>query len=350
AAGREGEATPASSSRRVKNFWASHNTWRPYYDMVRTWKVYDFPWAASGPVTVSSSPGLLHSKDDWYTTDKFVVMETTNGIYNKELYDLIQPKCVLMWQRAQVANFGAREGSEWVDLFGRQNSGTYNNQWMVLDVQRLQQCGSDVLWVLEQVPGRTISKDVTKVLLEQGYWASYNVPYFPEIYNLTGYPQPSIYSTCPRARIFSREQVGLSSRADVMSLMRLNRYINDPLSLGLPNNAIAARYDLPAVPDADGQPRNFTQRAYGAVDAKVVDLESFQERRTYVINGPTSDDQPVFRWSAEPLFDTIQHEGCVDEFDFGWRSYESVVGPPMLQSAPGGEDAAARGFADPVRA
>ncbi|GIL72060.1 hypothetical protein Vretimale_537 [Volvox reticuliferus] len=264
-------------------------------------------------------------------------METTNGIYNKELYDLIQPKCVLMWQRAQVANFGAREGSEWVDLFGRQNSGTYNNQWMVLDVQRLQQCGSDVLWVLEQVPGRTISKDVTKVLLEQGYWASYNVPYFPEIYNLTGYPQPSIYSTCPRARIFSREQVGLSSRADVMSLMRLNRYINDPLSLGLPNNAIAARYDLPAVPDADGQPRNFTQRAYGAVDAKVVDLESFQERRTYVINGPTSDDQPVFRWSAEPLFDTIQHEGCVDEFDFGWRSYESVVGPPMLQSAPGGE-------------
>jgi hypothetical protein len=137
-------------------------------------------------------------------------METTNGIYNKELFELIQPKCVLMWQRVQVrgegwigkggssgqrpitslarllrrvlvasvllclpqplpalvppicyriplqpgsgstspilephpvcragphldldlqvANFGARGGSEWVDLFARHNSGTYNNQ------------------------------------------------------------------------------------------------------------------------------------------------------------------------------------------------------------------------------
>ncbi len=48
----------------------------------------------------------------------------------------------------------------------------------------------------------------TQVLLDQGYWASYNVPYFPEIYNLTGYPLPSIYSTCPRARLFRWGWVG----------------------------------------------------------------------------------------------------------------------------------------------
>ncbi|GLC34600.1 hypothetical protein PLESTB_001243800 [Pleodorina starrii] len=326
-----------------RNFWASHNTWRAYYDMVRTWKVYDLPWASTGPVTVSSSPGLLHSKDDWYTTDAFVVMETTNGIYNKNLYDKIQPKCVLMWQRVQVANFGAREGSEWVDLFVRHNSGTYNNQWMVLDVDALQlpRPRSDVLWVVEQVPGTTISRDVTKVLLEQGYWASYNVPYFPEIYNLTAYPQPSIYTSCPRARIFSREQSRLTSRSDVMGLMRLNRYREDPLSLGTPNNAIAARYDLPGAPDDSGQPRNWTRRAYGAVDAKVVDLKSFRTRRTYVINGPTADDQPVFRWStADPAFDAIRREGCVDEFNFGWQAYEAVVGPPEVPQRAAAEAAA----------
>ncbi|EFJ52468.1 hypothetical protein VOLCADRAFT_86598 [Volvox carteri f. nagariensis] len=306
------DSNPGAGARRCRrNFWAAHNTWRPYYDMVRwTWKVYDLPWAATGPLTVSSSPGLLHSKDDWYTTDVFVVMETTNGVYNKELYDLIQPKCVLMWQRVQ--------------------------QWMVLDVQQLQQPRprSDVLWVLEQVPGRTVSKDVTEVLMEQGYWASYNVPYFPEIYNLTGYPQPSIYTTCPRAMIFSREQSQLSSLTDIQTLMRLNRYQTDPLSLGLPNNAIAARYDLPAAIDGSGQPHNWTRRAYGAVDAKIVDLDSFRARRTYVINGPTADDQPVFRWSTEPIFDAIRRDGCVDEFDFGWQSYESVVGPPPPSRLP----------------
>ncbi|KXZ50243.1 hypothetical protein GPECTOR_17g881 [Gonium pectorale] len=316
--------------KRATNFWASHNTWRSYFEMVRTWKVYDLPYSATGPLTVSSSPGLLHSKDDWYTTDTFVVMETTNGIYNKDLYDLIQPKCVLMWQRVQVANFGARTGGEWVDLFERHNSGTYNNQWMVLDVPRLEDGRrTGVLWVLEQVPGAAISRDVSKVLLDQGYWASYNVPYFPEIYNITGYPQPSIYSTCPRARIFSREQGSIASRADLQALMRLNRYQHDPLSGGMPNAAIAARYDLPALPGEDGQPRNWTRRAYGAVDVKLVDAESFRQRRTYVINGPTSDDQPVFSWTADPAFASVRREGLPDSFHFGWHAYQSVMGPPV---------------------
>eukprot|EP00951_Prasinocladus_malaysianus_P047479 scaffold650642_cov36-Prasinocladus_malaysianus.AAC.1 len=48
------------------NFWAGHTTWRPFYAMVRTWKIYDLPWGESGPVSVSSSPGFVgYSKDDW---------------------------------------------------------------------------------------------------------------------------------------------------------------------------------------------------------------------------------------------------------------------------------------------
>ncbi len=42
------------------------------------------------------------------------------------------------------------------------------------------------LWVLDQVPGYVESDDVTAVLTQQGYWASYNTPYFPKIYNVSG--------------------------------------------------------------------------------------------------------------------------------------------------------------------
>ena len=50
----------------VREFWAGHTTWRPFYAMLRTWKVYDLPWSKSGPLSVSSSPGFVgYSKDDW---------------------------------------------------------------------------------------------------------------------------------------------------------------------------------------------------------------------------------------------------------------------------------------------
>lgn len=30
-------------------------------------------------------------------------METTNGMYNKSMYDAIHPRCALTWQRVQVS-------------------------------------------------------------------------------------------------------------------------------------------------------------------------------------------------------------------------------------------------------
>lgn len=74
-------------------------------------------------------------------------------------------------------------------MFASHNSGTYNNQWMVLDVEALQgERKEGVLWVLEQLPGTVEAADVSEVLLSQGYWPSFNVPYFPRIYNMSGYP------------------------------------------------------------------------------------------------------------------------------------------------------------------
>eukprot|EP00195_Chlamydomonas_chlamydogama_P006390 CAMPEP_0202898474 /NCGR_PEP_ID=MMETSP1392-20130828/6989_1 /ASSEMBLY_ACC=CAM_ASM_000868 /TAXON_ID=225041 /ORGANISM="Chlamydomonas chlamydogama, Strain SAG 11-48b" /LENGTH=648 /DNA_ID=CAMNT_0049584415 /DNA_START=109 /DNA_END=2053 /DNA_ORIENTATION=- len=320
--GGSGERLPGAPA----GFWVGHTTWRPYYAMMRTWKVYDLPWTQSGPVTVSSSPGLVgYSKDDWYTTDRFVVMETTNGVYNASLYDLITPQSALMWQRVQVANWGASDGAEWAHLFSLHNSGTYNNQWMVLDVERLMEGHkTDVLWVLEQLPGLTEQADVSAVLLGQGYWASYNVPFFPHVYNISGYPQDKdLYSTSPRARIFARDAPGVDSLDSFKTLLRLNRYQDDPLSGGRPNDAIASRYDLEPLPSS--KPANWTARPFGAVDGKIATWEDFPSRRTHAICGPTYDDQPPFSWSefesgseAAQGARNYSHVGVADLFDFEW--------------------------------
>lgn len=117
---------------------------------------------------------------------------------------------------------------EWADLFARENSGTHNNQWIVVDYKQFHKakqgtslaqrktalvllqrshivlCRRSVremttspslvpllpntVWLLEQMPGIVEKADVTHTLLQsQLYVPSYNIPYFPSIFNISGY-------------------------------------------------------------------------------------------------------------------------------------------------------------------
>lgn len=51
-------------------------------------------------------------------------METTNPLFNKNLYKKIQPKCVLESVRSMVANRLADHGDDWSQIFSQFNSGT----------------------------------------------------------------------------------------------------------------------------------------------------------------------------------------------------------------------------------
>ena len=94
--------------------------------------------------------------------------------------------------RVVVANKLANSGKQWSQIFSKYNSGTYNNQWMVVDYKLFQKgtpqnlLKNDLLWIIEQLPGFIKAADMTDELRVQTYWPSYNVPYFPEIYNLSG--------------------------------------------------------------------------------------------------------------------------------------------------------------------
>lgn len=93
--------------------------------------------------------------------------------------------------------------------------------------------------------------------------------------------------TTPRAKLFAREQSKVKDLEGFMRMMRLNKYQADPLSEGDPTNTIAARYDLE--PTSVSPVHNWTCRAHGAVDAKVVGAASFAAGAVYAINGPTGD-------------------------------------------------------------
>lgn len=124
----------------------SHDTWDTYSAAApRIWKTHKTNVKKDGSMQIhatsfSGSPGWLASIDDFYITAvkgkkaSLVVIETTNEIPNKELYDLLSPETVFSWQRTIVSNRLASNGEEWATLFSLYQSGTYNNQWMVVDL------------------------------------------------------------------------------------------------------------------------------------------------------------------------------------------------------------------------
>ncbi len=90
--------------------------------------------------------------------------------------------------RISIANHLSNSNSEWHQYFSYLNTGTYNSQWMLLDYEQIRS-DSGLLLVAEQAPGLSMVKDMTKVLHEDSYWASFNVPSFPEIQKALGYEE-----------------------------------------------------------------------------------------------------------------------------------------------------------------
>lgn len=96
---------------------AAHATWRRYYAMLRVWKLYDFGSVTGRRMSFSSSPGLLHSKDDFYhvqsldNATSLVIMETTNSVFDQKLLsENTSPQTLLSWQRAMLGNWFAGGG------------------------------------------------------------------------------------------------------------------------------------------------------------------------------------------------------------------------------------------------
>lgn len=301
-----------------------HTSWTTYQSLLRIFKNYDLDGGVYQS-SHSSKPGLIYSKDDFYVLprNKLVVIETTNGVMNADLYKLVTPKSLLTWQRLPVTNTLARNGKEWVDIASRFNSGTYANQWMVADMKLFVPGkgipSSDFLWIVEQAPGLAVKNDVTSVMLKQGgYWPSYNVPYDRSVYVISGfqkayetYGDQYSYSNCTRGLMSTRDQGKVQSLDTLKKFLRYNDYTKDPLSAGNAAAAISSRYDL----------RTSNPKTYGGVDTKVTSYSRVMGHLApgegYISGqvGPTHDDLPPFQWSTSPFANEI-HLGQPDLFNF----------------------------------
>ncbi|NXD29032.1 PLBLB protein, partial [Spelaeornis formosus] len=273
-----------------RDLLVAHDTWTSYQAMLRIIKKYTLPFRTSaggksqipGSVQVFSSyPGTIFSVDDFYILSSgLVALETTIGNNNPALWKYLDPR------------------------------------------------GSVLEWLRNIHRGLVVVADQTELLYQQGYWASYNVPFFEEIFNASGnlelvrkYGDWFTYDKNPRAQIFRRNQTQVHDLDSMIRLMRSNNYLQDPLSRCRgcdppqnAENAISARSDL--------NPSNGTypfpalrQRCHGGIDMKVTSSGMVPSFGLVAVSGPAWDDVPPFRWSTSPCSSQL-HMGHPDLWTF----------------------------------
>ncbi|XP_053613573.1 putative phospholipase B-like 2 isoform X2 [Plodia interpunctella] len=302
--------------------YTSQVTWNSYQSMLRFQKMYVLQYKMT-PNSNKRIPGYKMS------------MSSYPGFLQ-----------ILEYARAMIANRLAHNGREWVELFRKHNSGTYNNQWFIVDYNRFQRSAagkpgrvrSGLLWLLEQLPGHTHAADLTGELVRTSYWPSYNIPYFPRIFNLSGgnervrvFGDWFGYDTNPRARILKQKQADIWNLADMYHTMRYNDFKHDPNARCAQCqppysacNAIAARNDLN--PANGSYPfRALGHRSHGGTDLKITSAALRHTFQFVAVSSPTfnvSRGIPPFQWSKFDLGSQVSHVGHPDLWVF----------PPVLHS------------------
>lgn len=324
---------PSDSS----DIYFAQDSWSAINTMNRVLKEYDFqltePSTASTKWTFSSHPGLGYSMDDFWELDSdLLVLETTLHNWNTTLYELYcTPRTILCWLRVQIANRMSSDGRTWCSNFIRENSGTYNNQYFVVDTKKFTpgtKPTSGLLWAIEQLPGEYEMGDRTAELVANTYVPSYNTPFFTKIYNDAGYPEKVeetqsnywTYWNNSRMLITERDFASIDSYEAFKSFMRYNDWENDPLSNEDPAESIQSRYDLRPDSCIPSGTMNLCPSAFAGLDAKTTNYQLSQNLMFDAISSPQYETQPVWVFGVGKWAD-VEWDGLPQVWKFPWIQF-----------------------------
>lgn len=388
------------SNGKIDDVMVAHTTWDSYSEMHRIMKIYDFKFTLfankqrNAYIMFSSYPGTLTSTDDFYLVNKKLsIVETTIEILDKDVYNSIKSTAdnhVPNYIRISIAHRMADSGKQWCDIFKRNNSGTYNSQWMVLDYQVFDRYNNQVnsyiqtntqensfsnkrnirnhaihrnnspsnssnsfmsfmggqtindmsyfysfksgvsnsknrqlldqlkgfFHILEQIPEYIHVEDLTSELMQKGYWASFNRPYFKEVYAKTGYEDMAkrygvtyTYDSNKRA-IFIKDKINeITGIESLKALMQSTKDISGALNL----NSISPRFDLDAK----------QKKSSGGIDTKITSYQMAKTNTINAISGPAyKDNNSVFSWNE---FLNEPHFGLPNTWKFDWVNFNEEV-------------------------
>lgn len=329
--------------------YVAHNSAGSYASMLKMLKHYEFAYHSTlnnivqtvpnRKLSFSSYPATIHSGDDFYIISnskgeqKYVVTGVPITVFDETLWQYSSPvEQILIGPRMQAANRLATDGANWAELLMEFNSGTANKEWTIVDFGKFEHIArflltdperyekelrniTNLLWVIEQIPGGFAMEDQTEALKSRSYWASYGLPYYENISEATGlkkmylqYGDAFSYEKTALAEIFRRDQENATNIDTIKKLMRSNSYKKDPFSYNNPRCAIGGRGDVHSE-TIDPEPS-------GVTDAKV-----FSSKMIILPEEPHPVSNNTFKINLKNLDKVKQYSQTVE------RRFEIIAGP-----------------------
>jgi len=212
----------------------------------------------------------------------------------------------------------------WVDAYFNNRSGTYNNQWILVDFANYTaqkgnlENATNIIWFIEEFYNFTSTEDVTPLLINQSYVASYNLPYNQSLQNVSD--DNSTYNDCPRQKLFAQYAPNVENMEGMQWIMRYNNFSYfDNWCM-----AIASRCDL-------GSNTTFP---FGAIDSKITSNYLIGNQEAMIIAGPTTEfNIEAFTWSNWTQY-VNESLGMPILYEFTWQlvTPQNFSGAMMISS------------------
>eukprot|EP00929_Paragymnodinium_shiwhaense_P051928 TRINITY_DN26055_c0_g1_i1.p1 TRINITY_DN26055_c0_g1~~TRINITY_DN26055_c0_g1_i1.p1 ORF type:complete len:652 (-),score=94.09 TRINITY_DN26055_c0_g1_i1:169-2124(-) len=317
-----------------------HTTWDDYSKMTRVFKYYNFHLHAADTmanhIAFSSYPGAVSSTDDYYVMDSgLTVTDTSIEILDRAAWSRMPQfpasPYIPAFAHVMAVNRLARDGPHWAELFtSTSHPGTYAAQWMIVDYKLFtpgEALKDNTLWIVEVLPGTSQLHDETSKLRSQGFWGSYNRPFFPSIREVSGHfaAQRShgdlySYDKCPRAGIMRSNAGDVNSLFDMRALMARNNYAMSGMG---PGHDMSARMDLDL----------HTPFPNGGIDAKVVNRCGVKLLQVQAQSGPTHESLGPFRWSTADGHDAWPQWPHIGQPDVWLFEFQQMSPAPIGSSS-----------------
>ncbi len=367
-------------NKKTNNLISSHNTHNLYSLMNRIFKYYDFDLVIGNKklnnYKFSSRPADLNSKDDYYTlSNNMVVLETSLNIWDLSIYKNLITSTVPKWIRINIANKLADSNLEWIELFFKYNSGTHNNQWLIVDYKKFEEYIESQKEIEQEKSSNEIQSKINYIKLENNEALlddDFNMHFdFKRNFISNNNSSSLMYTKNKAAKVFNlvkqEKELGIVHLVEQIPVLD-KAYFKD-FSAELIKDGYVASYNAPyfdEVIELAGYKdynkkdyftanRNFLfkkhsdnietvedvkilirfhdeenicdtiaprcdmveTRPFGSVDAKITDSFMLKEMKSVIVYGP-----PHIKGVSEPFdfgkFPEFSHLGIPEYFDFDW--------------------------------